>query len=98
LQANTTYVITASMDGFVDARRSGLRIVSGTGELGTTLLRAGDIDGDNAVTVTDVSLVAGLYGSPANGSSADLNANGVIDVTDVSLAAGNYNLIGPTGW
>ncbi|MGE0600073.1 MAG: carboxypeptidase regulatory-like domain-containing protein [Dehalococcoidia bacterium] len=98
LQANTNYTITASLEGFVDARRTNLRVASGTAQLGTTLLRAGDIDGDKSVTVTDVSLVAGLYGMPANGSPADLNANGSIDVTDVSLAAGNYNLIGPTTW
>lgn len=98
LQANTAYTLTASLDGFVDVRRTNLRVASGTAQVGTALLRAGDIDGDNSVTVTDVSLVAGLYGMPANGSPADFNANGTIDVTDVSLAAGNYNLIGPTAW
>lgn len=98
LQTNSTYTLTASLEGFVDVRRLNLQLSSGTSQLGSVVIRAGDIDGDNAVTVTDVSLVAGLYGNPAGGSIADLNANGLIDVSDVSLAAGNYGLTGPLEW
>ena len=52
-----------------------------------------------AFSITDVSLVAGIYGSVAvGGAPADLTGNGQIDVTDVSLVAGNYGSAGPTTW
>lgn len=99
LQADAPYTITATLPGFVDARRTAVRVASGTGQLGATLLRAGDVDDDGSVTVTDVSLVAGLFGSAASpGAPTDLTGNGVVDITDVSLVAGNYGLNGPTPW
>lgn len=98
LQPGITYTITATLPGFLDARAIAEASVGGTAP-GATTLRAGDINRDGAVTVSDVSLVAGTYGSPAlPGSPADLTGNGSIDITDVALVAGNYGLAGPTAW
>jgi hypothetical protein len=99
LQANITYTLTASLAGFADVQRSNLRISNGTAQIGGAVMRAGDVDDDGSVTVTDVSLVAGQYGTNVSaGSPADLTGNGAIDITDVSLVAGNYGLAGPTQW
>jgi hypothetical protein len=99
LQSNIAYTVTAGLPGFLDATRTNLRIASGTAQIGSVVLRAGDVDADRAVTVTDVSLIAGLYGTSATpGAPTDLTGNGAIDITDVSLVAGNYGLFGPTAW
>ncbi len=92
------YTVTAEAPGFVPAIRPALGIAAGGNTLAATQLKAGDIDGDDAVTIVDVSLVAGAFGEPANGGSADLNATGTIDITDVSLTAGNFGLAGPSAW
>ena len=99
LTPGQTFTVTARLPGFVDAHRANVQVVAGSNVIGKTVLKAGDINDDGSVTVTDVSLIAGIYGSIATtGMPHDQNGNGAIDVTDVSLAAGNYGLIGPTNW
>jgi hypothetical protein len=99
LPAGTSLSVTASVPGFLDARRTNVTPTTSGTDLGTTTLKAGDVDDDGSVSITDVSLVAGIYGSVAvGGAPADLTGNGQIDVTDVSLVAGNYGSAGPTTW
>lgn len=99
LTAGGGYSITASLPGFVDARRLAIQLQAGSNSIGQTTLRAGDIDDDGGVTITDVSVVAGLYGTAGGpGVPADLTGDGAVDITDVSLVAGNYGLAGPLSW
>src|SRR5207253_8630919 len=46
-----------------------------------------DVNGDRAVTASDVGLVKSRVGQPVNASNfkADVRANGLINATDVSL-------------
>ncbi len=98
LAVNQAYTLTATAPGFLSARWTGTGLPAGGQSAGTTLLRAGDIDGDGAISIVDVSLVAGLFGLGPGSTSADLNASGLVDIVDVSLTAANFGLAGPTPW
>jgi len=66
------------------------------GNLGGLELPAGDIanGGDNKIDITDLTVVAGLYGQAD--SIADYNRNGAVDIGDLAVVAGNYGKTGPT--
>ena len=61
-------------------------------------LLAGDANGDNAVNILDLSILAGAYNaSDGDGSfnpATDFNGDGVVNILDLSLLAGNYNMTG----
>lgn len=62
--------------------------------LNDQILRAGDINGDNLVSLPDLVLLASAYraarGDVDYDSRADFDANGRVDLVDLSLLAGNY--------
>jgi len=66
------------------------------GNLGGLELPAGDIanGGDNKIDITDLTVVASLYGQPHD--IADYNRNGAVDIGDLAVVAGNYGKTGPT--
>lgn len=97
LLPGTTYLVTASHDAFLNASRTVTTPSSGTVTLPDVTLLAGDIDGDGRITITDVSLVASLFGATTT-SSSDINGNGVVDIGDVSVVATNFGSIGPSQW
>lgn len=98
LAGNQSYTVTARSPGFLSAVRSALNVTSGTATLPTVVLRAGDVDGDDAVTITDVSVVAGAFGNSSTAAGGDLNGNGTVDIADVSIVSTNFGLVGPTTW
>ncbi|NOX63920.1 MAG: hypothetical protein GXP42_18545 [Chloroflexi bacterium] len=55
---------------------------------------AGDLNNDCMVNVTDIMVVAGLWGAqigdPNYDSAADMDSNGRIDVVDIMAVAGNW--------
>ena len=54
----------------------------------------GDVNRDRRVDISDLSLIAGHFGSvlgsPAYYSEADLNRDGVIDIQDMSICASDF--------
>lgn len=98
LAANQAYTVTASSPGFLNAARAGLRVTTGTANLPQVTLKAGDVNGDGAITIIDVSIVSSNYDLPAGPSGGDLNRNGRVDIVDVSLVSTNFDLTGPTAW
>jgi hypothetical protein len=70
-----------------------LTVSGGYGVIDVTLL-SGDVNGDDAVNLSDWSELAAAFGSdpslPNWDSNADLNGDGVVDVTDFSLLAQNF--------
>ncbi len=65
-------------------------------------LRGGDINSDNAVDITDLLALIGVYNqqqnNPANNpnysAAADINNDGADDISDLLLLIGNYNQLG----
>jgi parallel beta-helix repeat protein len=70
-------------------------LTSSGAEVDFGVLRMGDVNNDNAVTLTDFSLIAANYnraaGQPGYDARADLNGDGVVSIQDFSLMASNYN-------
>jgi hypothetical protein len=63
-----------------------------------SILRMGDVNNDNAVTLADFSLLATSFnrssGQPGFDGRADLNGDGAVTLQDFSLLAGNFNQVG----
>ncbi len=66
------------------------------GNLGEVTLPVGDLNGDGAINILDLSLIARSYRS--NDPTADVDASGVVDIFDLVLTARNFNLQGPVAW
>jgi hypothetical protein len=66
-------------------------------QMGTLL--EGDANGDNAVRLADLSLLASAYGTAVGDSGfdarADFNDDGRVNLMDLSLLASNYGRVGP---
>ena len=67
------------------------------GNVGTLTLPAGDVTGDDAIDIFDVTFIASRYGS--NDPLADVTGDGAVDIFDLTLVANNLGLSGPiTQW
>ena len=68
-----------------------------SGRMGTIILPAGDVTGDNVIDNSDLTIVSESLRS--SNPTADVNADGKVDIFDLSLASGNFNWRGPvTNW
>jgi len=97
---------TAAAPGYISRTRSDSETTTDH-NLGTTVLRSGDTDGDADVDSTDAMtlLAAFVDGLPSaasrddsSGNTVDLNNDDVVDAIDLSLWASNYGLEGPMAW
>lgn len=78
--------------GFLNAQKA-----APSGSLGTVVLLAGDVNGDNLVNIFDIAAVAGNYGK--SDSLTDFNGDGTVNIFDLVIAAINYGKHGPlTDW
>ena len=88
--------VTASRPGYLTA--GAMNVLPGA-DLGLATLMAGDVTGDNAVNIFDLTVVAGSLGAPVGMSTAlesmDFNGDGVVTIADLALIAKNYGLAGP---
>lgn len=50
----------------------------------------GDLDGDNAVTASDLGLLLGAWGSPTH----DLDGDGIVDAADLAILLGAWGICG----
>ena len=63
--------------------------------MGANLLRAGDLDGSNAVGLGDYFLLVSLwYQSAPAGTAADIDGNGVVDLDDYFLLSNRWGAAG----
>ncbi len=73
-------------------------LVAGTNAVTFALLRMGDVNDDNAITLSDFSLLAVSFnrapGQTGYDARADLNGDGSVTLQDFSLLAGNFNQVG----
>jgi len=108
-----TYIIRAVYPGYLASEKAGVSIVAGnstTINLGTTILRGGDVNGDNAVNILDIGAIIGKFGragvavksASANCSvtdePVDINDDGLVNISDLAIAAGNWGSVGPKLW
>jgi hypothetical protein len=98
LTPGTRYTFSASFPGFLKVSHAVTIPNSTPLTLPPGQLIGGDVDGDGAVTIADVSAVAGDFGLVPTHGPTDLNGNGVVDIGDVSMVAANFGLSGPTPW
>ena len=88
--------VTASRPGYLTARA--VNVPPGA-DLGLVTLMAGDVTGDNAVNIFDLTVIAGSLGAPVGTSTAlemmDFNEDAVVTIADLALVAKNYNMSGP---
>jgi len=57
----------------------------------TTLTpKPGDVNGDNAINIQDLSIVISKWGT--NDAAADLNKNSKVDISDISIIISNWGL------
>jgi hypothetical protein len=59
----------------------------------------GDSNGDNAISITDFSILSNAFGGPNTtpngpGSNVDFNLNGFVEITDFSILSSNFGLFG----
>lgn len=73
-------------------------IMPGINSISTPLLREGDADNNNAITLPDFSLLASSYGTAVGqanyNSQADFNGDGQVLLPDFSLLVSNFGMSG----
>ncbi len=90
--AQAIQCLSAVRPGFLGAQRS-----TPSGPLGTIVLLAGDMNGDNLIDIFDIAAVAGRYGG--SDPVADFNGDRTVNIFDLVIAAINYGRRGPlTDW
>ncbi len=94
-----SYTITALRTGYLMASRE-LALAAGDDlALPGVVLLAGDVDGNCAINLFDLVMVASNYGAaPVQDSRADLNANGEVDIYDLVLVSVNFGVECPGPW
>jgi len=107
-----TYTIRAIYPGYLASEKRGV-LVAGNSyvvDVGTTTLRGGDVNGDNAINILDIGTIISKFGKTGfavksasvncSGSdeSTDINDDSLINISDLAIAAGNWGRTGPTPW
>jgi hypothetical protein len=89
-----SYDIVAKGYNTLANRVTGVQLTPGTTQVDLGLLRSGDANNDNHVTILDFSILAATYatssGDPAFDHRADFNGDGYIDILDFSLLATHF--------
>ena len=108
-----TYTVRAVYPGYLATEKAGVSIVAGGStsiNLGTTSLRGGDANGDNAINILDIGAIISKFGrtgvavksASANctvtDEPVDLNDDGSVNISDLAIAAGNWGSVGPKAW
>lgn len=98
-------VIRARMLGYLLASKTVGVLTNANAAAGTVVLLGGDANMSGAITIADLSLIAGYFGqigtftpTPAPNTTPDINGDGVVSILDLSLTAGNYGQLGPKVW
>jgi glucose/arabinose dehydrogenase len=92
-----SYSIRVKAPGYLSSSQP-VTVTSGSASVNFGTLRAGDVNGDNVVSLADFSLLAASF-NRTNGQSgynpaADLNSDGSVTLADFSLLASSFNQSG----
>ncbi len=88
--------LTAVHAGYLRADKA---LGAGSTDASTTELVAGDANGDCAIDIFDLVIVANAYDTnPLADARGDINGDGEINIYDLVLVASNYGLGCPTPW
>jgi hypothetical protein len=95
-----TYDVWVKASHWVARRITGI-VVDGSTNIGTVVLRNGDIDGNNKVNAQDQILLRNAYGSirgptpsPNWNPNADLNGDLRVNSADLIVLRNNYGAVG----
>ena len=102
LTPGSGYTFTASMPGYLQARRASVVPAAGPNPLPLVQLKGGDANNDSEIDILDVSLISAHYGSSGaltgGAADADINDDDTVNVLDLSLVASNFGLAGVQPW
>jgi hypothetical protein len=95
-----TYTIAVKNSHTLKRVKTSQVIIGGSNNINFGTLLEGDVNNDNYVTLSDVSILINNYnktvGNPGVDPRADLNGDGFITLADMSLLINNYNKSGET--
>lgn len=93
------YTVRASHASYLKSETV-VTVSTGTSiSLPPVMLRAGDVNGDDAVDALDLSLIARDWRRRVGaGAPSDVDGNGVVDVRDIALSVRNRGLQGVQPW
>lgn len=93
-----TYTIAVKNSHTLKRVLSGQVLAEGANALNFGLLREGDVNNSNTVSLSDISLVIASFnkasGNAGFDSRADLNNDGIVSISDISLLISNFNTAG----
>lgn len=93
-----SYVVSASGAGYLTTIYNVTVTDDPQGvNVGTLTLKAGDIDGNGTVDLTDAGFIGANFSQPVPPApeAADLNRDGTVNVRDLVLLGANFGLTGP---
>jgi hypothetical protein len=93
------YTVEADTAGYVGATTfSEIVVVLGSSiDVGTVELLAGDVNGDAAVDLLDVTQFAADYNQPST-NAVDFDRNAATDLRDFAALVTNIDVVGPLDW
>jgi hypothetical protein len=94
-----TYSVSVVRRAYLGAvKSSNVVITSGDNTITPTpTLLGGDVTGDEAITIADLTLIGGAFGTSVTPDTGpDVNGDGTINILDLVLAGGNYGLTAST--
>lgn len=93
-----TYDIFVKPDGSLQVGHLAVELESGENTLMTNNLIAGDMNGDNGINISDISVLNLAFGSsigdPNFNISADTNCDGNVNIIDISILNANFGISG----
>ena len=97
-----TYTFTTSQPRYLNVTTASGKtfLVNRDLTLNPLRLYGGDVNQDNAITVSDASAVGTAWGSTAN-PDANINYDGIVNIQDLALVGSNYDATSATayaGW
>ncbi len=99
--AESTYVVNASMPGYLDAERGDVLVQVGkTTLLPDVTLLGGNAIQDDTIDILDLAKVVTNFNAsvPPADSEADINGDGLVDIYDLVLVGINFGKRAPSPW
>jgi hypothetical protein len=108
-----TYTFRAVYPGYLASEKASITLTTSsptTINLGTTILRGGDVNGDGAINILDIGSIISKFGRAGVGvessaafcnivdEPADINDDGLVNISDLAIAAGNWGSVAPQVW
>ncbi len=95
-----TYYVRAVYNGYLDAQKMDVYVAGAVVNVGTTVMRGGEINRDGCINILDIVSIISKFGTSGlpSTSSQDINDDGTVNILDLTISAGNFGLCGPTTW